>query len=323
MVAITFASRETNKFLFTKDLASNCLKVDKDLLRSWGREFKLFNFKKINFEYFIPFYNMFKSLKELAFYLYDYNIAFNELDKLNIIVPMANFEKREYMQNPSIYNLFKVLRKGYKRLHNAKYERIVNNDGNVVGEVLFEENNGNIEVLETYGSFDMMLNSEIIDYIKKKKVSKKEKDIEELKELKEEIMNLKTSDIMDKQENNSRNLDDDYKLIRSIPGYRLIELEKYIENNLDYSNLESYEIKYIELAKKIPLLDILRDREHYYRNYLIIDGDVFFSRLLNFYSCSEEELRIRFVTINKIRKYHLEKLRSDIKEQKKMIKIMK
>ena len=190
-IVLTFASRGINKYLFINDLASICMKIDDDLLKSWGSDFKLFNFKKINFEYFIPFYNVYKSMKELFIYLYDYNITFNELDRLQIIIPMTNSEKYEYLQNPSPLNLFKVLKKGYNSLHNAKYHNVVDSDGKVLGEVLYEENGDNINILETYGILNEMINSEVVDSIKKGNLSKRERDIIELKSLKEELLNMK------------------------------------------------------------------------------------------------------------------------------------
>ena len=190
-IVLTFASRGINQLLFINDLASICMKIDADLLKSWESDFKLFNFKKINFEYFIPFYNIYKSMKELFIYLYDYNITFNELDKLNIIVPMTNSEKYEYLQNPNSLNLFRVLKKGYNRLHNAKYHNVVDSEGKVLGEVLYEENGDNINIIETYGILNEMIKSEVVDSIRKGNLSKKEEDIEKLKMLKEELLSIK------------------------------------------------------------------------------------------------------------------------------------
>ena len=68
------------------------------------------------------------------------------------------------MKNPSILNLFKVLKNGSKRLENANYFEVIDDDGFEEGKVMYEGDN--ITILDVTGIFNKMMISEITEIIR-------------------------------------------------------------------------------------------------------------------------------------------------------------
>lgn len=163
---VTFGIRIINNIMLVLDLAHEFLKIDFDMMEKWEDNIQNFNLSKIDYQSFIPFYNVIKS----AFNLYDYNCylenVFNNLDNLEIIKPMANFEKVEYLKNPSIINLFRVLKIGREKLLMAEYFYAFQDNGKEEGRVLYEKNGNDITILDMDGKFKNMMTSEIIDILK-------------------------------------------------------------------------------------------------------------------------------------------------------------
>ena len=164
-VIISLSVRGVNKFLLVKDLASDFYKVDIDSLNDESDDIEYFNFKKIDIKSFIPGYNLVKSILCLIKYYQDYDDVCDELEDRGIIYSMANFEIYEYRKNPSIINLFKVLKRGRERLLKANYFEAINNKGEVEAQA-FYEGNEDINILDTMGKFEDMLTSEVREVIK-------------------------------------------------------------------------------------------------------------------------------------------------------------
>lgn len=164
-LGITMGMRAVNRFLLVTDLASQSFKVDWYILKNQAFNVENFNIRKMDYQSFIPFYNVFQALTSFIKYMLNCSNDFGNLDNLEIIRPMANFEKVKYLRNPTIMNLFKVLREGRQRLLCANYFSTFSDDGRVSGEVLYEEENGDITVLEAFGSFASILTSEIIEIL--------------------------------------------------------------------------------------------------------------------------------------------------------------
>ena len=164
-IIVSLSVRGVNKFLFIKDLASHFYKVDIDSLNDESDDIEYFNFKKIDYKSFIPGYNLVKSIACLIKYCQDYDDICDELEDKGIIYTMANFEIYEYRKNPSIINLFKVLKRGRERLMEANYFEAMNDKGEVEAQV-FYEGNEDINILDTMGKFESMLTSEVKEVIK-------------------------------------------------------------------------------------------------------------------------------------------------------------
>ena len=164
-VIASLSVRGINRFLFIKDLATHFYKVDIDTLNEESDNIEYFNFRKVDYQSFIPGYNLLKSISCLVEYCLDYDKICEDLEEMGIIYSMANFEIYEYRKNPSIMNLFKVLKNGRKRLMKANYFEATDNKGKVEAQV-FYEGNDDINILDTMGKFDNMLTSEVIDVIK-------------------------------------------------------------------------------------------------------------------------------------------------------------
>ena len=165
-IVISLSIRGINKFLLVKDLASRFYKVDIDSLSDESDEIEFFNLKMVDYKSFIPVYNLFKSIGGLVEYYINFEDICDELEDRGIIYSMANFEVYEYRKNPSIINLFKVLRQGRKRLMEANYFEAMNEDGEVEAQAFYEGNDENIVILDIMGKFDDMLTSEIREILK-------------------------------------------------------------------------------------------------------------------------------------------------------------
>lgn len=159
----TFSIRIYNQYLLINDLATEFYKIDFDEMND-SDDIVEFNFKKIDFKSFIPIYNIIKA----SLCLVDYNKhcpeIVDDLEAICVVRPMAIFEKYEYMKNPTFFNLLKVLRNGYKRLNNANYFQVVDNDGYEDGQVQYEKDK-DITILDATGVFEKMNSSEILDII--------------------------------------------------------------------------------------------------------------------------------------------------------------
>lgn len=160
----TFTIRGINKYLLIIDLATEFYKINIDEMGK-SDDIEEFNFKKVDFRSFIPIYNIIKSC--LSLYNYNKNCPsiVDDLEINFLVCPMAQFEKYEYMKNPSIINLFKVLIQGYKRLNNANFFQAIDNDGYEDGKVYYEGNT-DITILDSTGIFEEMTKSQIIEIIK-------------------------------------------------------------------------------------------------------------------------------------------------------------
>jgi len=103
---------------------------------------------------------------------------------------------------------------------------------------------------------------------------------------------------------------------------KLIEIEESLKNDKGIENMTDIELYCLNLAKKIPLDDILEEREKYLKSWFFIDEGKFNRMLIKKYSCTEKELFDRFCTANKIRKYKEKSAAKVFKEQKRMIKVI-
>ena len=109
--------------------------------------------------------------------------------------------------------------------------------------------------------------------------------------------------------------------IKNISVKRLIELEKLLENN-KLENITNTELYFINLAKLMPLNQILADLDKYSKEWAIIDEVWYTKKLMKKYSCTKEELFDRIYTAHKIRRYKAKESLKLLKDQKKMIKIL-
>lgn len=101
---------------------------------------------------------------------------------------------------------------------------------------------------------------------------------------------------------------------------RMVELEKYLRNETDIDTLLQEDITYLEVAKKLPLEEFLKDREYYVHNFPKIDEIKYTHYLMEKYSCTKEELSNRYVTVNAIRRYNNKLFNHMYKIRKKNIK---
>ena len=109
--------------------------------------------------------------------------------------------------------------------------------------------------------------------------------------------------------------------IKNISVKRLIELEKLLENN-KLEKVNNIELYFINLAKLMPLNQILADLDKYSKEWAIIDEVWYTKKLMKKYSCTKEELFDRIYTAHKIRRYKAKESLKLLKSQKKMIKIL-
>lgn len=107
------------------------------------------------------------------------------------------------------------------------------------------------------------------------------------------------------------------------PVERLIEIEKSIKTGRVIECANDIELYCLNLAKKIPLKDILEDRDVYVKSWFAIDEIQYTRRLMKKYCCTEKEIFNRFNIANAIRKYNEKKIDIVFKEQKRMIKVIK
>ncbi len=160
----TFTIRGVNFYLLIIDLATECYKIDFDEMHD-SNEIYDFNFKRIDYESFIPIYNVIKASLSLIDYNKYCGDIISYLDGIFVVQPMAKFEQYEYLKNPSILNLFKVLKNGSKRLEKANYFEVIDNDGFVDGKVIYEGED-DITILDTSGVFNKKTISEITEIIR-------------------------------------------------------------------------------------------------------------------------------------------------------------
>ena len=160
----TFTIRGVNLYLLINDLATEYYKIDFDEMYE-SNEIYDFNLKRIDYESFIPIYNVIKATLSLIDYNKYCGDIISYLDGIFVVQPMAKFEQYEYLQNPSFINLIKVLKNGSKRLENANYFEVLDNDGFSEGNVKYEGEN-DITILDTSGIFNKMPTSEITEIIK-------------------------------------------------------------------------------------------------------------------------------------------------------------
>ena len=161
---VTFTIRGINKYLLLTDLASEFYKINVDEMEN-SDDIKEFNLQRINLKSFIPIYNVVKSVLSLYNYHNNCPSIVDDLEENYLVCPMAQFEKYEYMKDSSIINLIKVLRQGYKRLNNANFFQVLDNDGYEEGKVEYEGSD-DITILNATGIFENMTTSDIIEIIK-------------------------------------------------------------------------------------------------------------------------------------------------------------
>lgn len=109
--------------------------------------------------------------------------------------------------------------------------------------------------------------------------------------------------------------------IKNISVKRLIELEELLENN-KLENITNAELYFINLAKLMPLNQILADLDKYSKEWPVINEVWYTKKLMKKYSCTEKELFDRIYTTHKIRRYKAKENLKLLKVQKKMIKIL-
>jgi len=118
------------------------------------------------------------------------------------------------------------------------------------------------------------------------------------------------------------NIEDFPIITKRLPIERLIELEKYLRQELTLDSLSSDDLLYLEQAKKIPLEELLKDREYYCHNFYKLDEIKYFYYLMEKYSCTKDELYSRYVTVNAIHRYK-NKLFNDMYKIRKKTPLMK
>lgn len=101
---------------------------------------------------------------------------------------------------------------------------------------------------------------------------------------------------------------------------RMVELEKYLRNETIIDTLLQEDITYLEIAKKFPLEEFLKDREYYIRNIPKIDEIEYIYYLMNKYNCTKEELYNRITTANAIKRYNNKLFNHMYKMRKRTIK---
>lgn len=163
---LTISNRKINELFIIHHAANFDRKLNYDKLNELSDIINLGTLKKINYRDFIPFYNVFISLLFLLNYLIRPELYLEELDALFILDEMDNIEKYEYKKNPSFLNLLKVLKRGYRRINNASLLTTYDND-TISGKVFYQmDENDDITILKTEGSFNTMTISEMKNIIK-------------------------------------------------------------------------------------------------------------------------------------------------------------
>lgn len=111
---------------------------------------------------------------------------------------------------------------------------------------------------------------------------------------------------------------------QNIDAKRMLELERILKTNpfLQDIELSSYDILYIEYARKISLDDLKQEYEYFMCRIPEINIKVYLIYLLKKYSCTKEELVFRYKMLLKILRYRNKALNEMVEVRKKMIKKM-
>lgn len=116
------------------------------------------------------------------------------------------------------------------------------------------------------------------------------------------------------------NITDFPVITKRLPVERLVELEKYLRQEITLNGLSQDDLTYLEQAKKLPLEEFLKDREYYVHHMFLIDEIKYSYYLMEKYSCTKDELYDRYVTANAIRRYNNKAFNQMYKMRKKTIK---
>ena len=201
---LTISNRKINELFIIHHAANFDRKLNYDKLNELSDFISLKNIKKIDYCDFVPFYNVLISLLSLLKYLTCKELYLEELDALFILDEMDNIEKYEYKKNPSFLNLLKVLKRGYRRINNASLLTTYDND-TISGKVFYQmDENDDITILKTEGSFNTMTISEMKNIIKddnlgsllgdwQENVVTGDEKIDEIEKRKNYLVNLKES----------------------------------------------------------------------------------------------------------------------------------
>ena len=203
-IIITIVNRKINELFIIHHVANYDRKIDYNELEKLSDIISLGTIKKINYRDFIPVYNVLISLLFLLNYLIRPEFYLEELDALFVLEEMDNIEKYEYNKNPKFLNLLKVLKRGYKRINNASLLTTYDNDI-ISGKVFYQlDENDDITILKTEGTFNEMTTSEMKNIIKddnlgallgdwQEDVVTSEEKIDEIEKRKNYLLNLKES----------------------------------------------------------------------------------------------------------------------------------
>lgn len=101
---------------------------------------------------------------------------------------------------------------------------------------------------------------------------------------------------------------------------RLVELEKYLRQEISLDSLSQEDLAYLDQAKKLPLEEFLKDREYYAKHFYIVDEIKYSCYLMDKYNCTKTELYDRCVTANAIRRYNNKLFNKMYKIRKKALK---
>lgn len=141
----TKATRVITNLSLCKDAADNGYKVDQEKLRE----------TKSTYLDYLPGANLFGAFFDLAQYKLNPEQALYDYDIMGIINPMTRIEEQEYKKNPTGLNAILVEEKALKRIKNAPRLEVKDREGNP-GEIVYEVNQDNIEILDTTGSASKM-----------------------------------------------------------------------------------------------------------------------------------------------------------------------
>ncbi|MBQ8891565.1 MAG: hypothetical protein IJ068_01725 [Bacilli bacterium] len=103
---------------------------------------------------------------------------------------------------------------------------------------------------------------------------------------------------------------------------RMLELEELAKEKIEYANFSIEELKYIELAEKMPFNYMVAFIECYKRNFFI-DKKQIMKTLEVLFHCTEYEFDVRFKNVQRILKYKNKELDNLVDEQKKMVKSLR
>ena len=157
---VSFSIKKIHELKILKDIADNAYKVD---LKSLGKIEKILNSgapKITFFSYLIPFYNIAKVIRRINYYNSNKSIILSQLDGIEYISEMNNFEKIEYLKNGSIINAINISLNSKKNLESADSVKIETDSLN--SEIFYKKgkDKNDITILKTDGPVNQLTMSE-------------------------------------------------------------------------------------------------------------------------------------------------------------------